>query len=58
MGIIILAALVVLFAASGAYLVWQVLDREELHTLRDKVSRLESRLQELENRDEGMPPAP
>ena len=58
MGILILAVLVPLFAASGAYLVWRVLDRDELQTLRDKISRLESRLQELESRDDREPPTP
>ena len=58
MGILILAVLVPLFAASGAYLVWRVLDRDELQTLRDKISRLESRLQELESRDDRAPPTP
>ena len=58
MGILILAVLVPLFAASGAYLVWRVLDQDELQTLRDKISRLESRLLELESRDDRAPPTP
>lgn len=58
LSVIMLSALVALFAASGGYLVWRILDRDELHTLRDKVGRLENRLRELENRGEGEPPKP